>query len=62
MSDALVILMRWLHLSSMATLVGGFLYSRLVATPAAGELTPGTFVRNSTTRRPEGLGLSLSPP
>jgi putative copper export protein len=41
MSDALAILMRWLHLSSMATLVGGFLYSRLAVTPAAGELTPG---------------------
>jgi uncharacterized membrane protein len=43
MSDALALLMRWLHLSSMATLVGGFLYSRLVVTPAAGELTPGNF-------------------
>jgi hypothetical protein len=41
MSDALALLMRWLHLSSMATLVGGFLYSRLVMTAAAGELTPG---------------------
>ena len=40
MSDALIVLMRWLHISSMATLVGGFLYSRMAITPAAQALTP----------------------
>ncbi len=40
MSDALAVLMRWLHLTSMATLIGGFLYSRLVITGAAGSLAP----------------------
>ncbi len=30
MSDVLTIIMRWLHISSMATLVGGILYARLV--------------------------------
>ncbi len=32
--------MRWLHLSSMATLIGGILYGRLVMTPALGSLAP----------------------
>jgi uncharacterized membrane protein len=38
MADALFVFMRWLHLSSMATLVGGLLYARLAMTPAAGAL------------------------
>jgi uncharacterized membrane protein len=40
MAEALFVLMRWLHLSSMATLIGGMIYARLVLTPAAGELAP----------------------
>src|SRR5207302_1772011 len=36
MADALFVLMRWLHFTSMATLVGGILYGRLVMTRAAG--------------------------
>ena len=40
MSDVLTIIMRWLHISSMATLVGGMLYARLVMAPAIAELSP----------------------
>lgn len=38
--DAVIVVMRWLHLTSMATLIGGFLYGRLVMTPAIGSLAP----------------------
>ena len=34
----LSIIMRWMHLSSMATLLGGILYWRLVLTPASQAL------------------------
>ena len=40
MTDVLTIVMRWLHISSMATLVGGMLYARLVMAPAIGTLSP----------------------
>jgi uncharacterized membrane protein len=40
MDDALVVIMRWLHISSMATLVGGILYGRFVMTPALNSLAP----------------------
>jgi uncharacterized membrane protein len=40
MSDILTIIMRWLHISSMATLVGGVLYGRLVLAPAVATLSP----------------------
>ena len=40
MADVLFVLMRWLHFTSMATLVGGMLYGRLVMTPSAGALAP----------------------
>lgn len=40
MSDALYVIMHWLHVSSMAALVGGFLYARLALTPASGALAP----------------------
>ena len=33
--------MRWLHISSMATLVGGLIYARLAMTPACGA-RPGS--------------------
>jgi putative copper export protein len=39
MADVLSVIMRWLHLTSMATLIGGFLYGRLVITPALGTLS-----------------------
>ena len=32
--------MRWLHISSMAALVGGFLYARLAMTPASRVFAP----------------------
>jgi uncharacterized membrane protein len=34
MADILVTLMRWLHLSSVATLIGGILYARFVIAPS----------------------------
>ena len=40
MADVLFVIMRWLHLSSMATLVGGILYGRFVMAPAVGALAP----------------------
>ena len=40
MGDVLFVIMRWLHFSSMATLIGGLLYGRLVMLPAAGSLSP----------------------
>ena len=39
MFEALGIFMRWLHLASVATLVGGMIYGWLVLVPAAGVLT-----------------------
>jgi hypothetical protein len=38
MLDILTVFMRWIHISSMATLVGGMIYGRLVVAPAAGVL------------------------
>jgi len=40
MPDILTIFMRWLHISSVATLVGSILYARLVETPALAKLAP----------------------
>ncbi len=40
MADALFVLMRWLHFTSFVVLIGGFLYARLVLTPALGTLAP----------------------
>lgn len=40
MPDALFVLMRWLHFTSMATLIGGILYGRLVMTSALTSLAP----------------------
>jgi uncharacterized membrane protein len=42
MTDALNVLMRWLHIASMATLVGGVLYGRLIAWHAMQSLAPET--------------------
>ena len=41
MGDMLTAIMRWVHISSVVTLIGGILYSRFVMTPAAGSLSPG---------------------
>jgi uncharacterized membrane protein len=38
MTDALTVIMRWIHIASMATLVGGVLYGRLVLVPALAGL------------------------
>lgn len=38
MADILNVIMRWVHISSMATLIGGMLYARLAMAPAAGAL------------------------
>ena len=38
MYEALGILMRWLHIASVATLIGGMLYGWLVLVPATGVL------------------------
>ena len=38
MTDALNVLMRWLHITSVVTLAGGVLYARLVIVPAVASL------------------------
>ena len=38
MGDVLGLIMRWLHFSSLATLIGGILYGRLVMVPASAVL------------------------
>jgi putative copper export protein len=40
MPDVFGVLMQWLHISSMATLVGGLIYARLAMTPACKPLAP----------------------
>ena len=40
MSDALYVIMHWLHISSVVALVGGLLYARLAMTPASGTFAP----------------------
>jgi len=40
MGDVLGVIMRWLHYSSLATLIGGMLYGRLVMVPASAVLAP----------------------
>jgi len=40
MGDVLFVLMRWVHFSSMAALIGGLLYGRMVMTPAVGSVAP----------------------
>jgi uncharacterized membrane protein len=40
MAEALNVIMRWLHIASVAGLLGGMIYGRMVMTTAAGELAP----------------------
>jgi uncharacterized membrane protein len=40
MAEPLNLLMRWLHISSVAGLVGGMIYGRVAVVAAAGELEP----------------------
>lgn len=42
MADVLFVIMRWLHFASMATLVGGIIYGRLVMTSSIASLAPDT--------------------
>jgi uncharacterized membrane protein len=40
MAEAFNVFMRWLHISSVAGLIGGMIYGRVVMTASAGELAP----------------------
>ena len=40
MTDVLFVLMRWLHISSVATLIGGMIFGRMVMSQAAEGLSP----------------------
>lgn len=40
MTDVLLVFMRWIHIASMATLIGGLVYGRLVMAPAIATLAP----------------------
>jgi len=39
MTEALNVIMRWLHITSVVVLIGGVLYARLVVAPAVGSLS-----------------------
>lgn len=39
MPEILTVIMRWIHIASMATLVGGMVYGRLVMAPSIAELS-----------------------
>jgi uncharacterized membrane protein len=39
MGEILTALMRWVHISSVVTLIGGIVYARFVMIPAAGSLS-----------------------
>jgi uncharacterized membrane protein len=40
MPEILTVIMRWIHIASMATLVGGMVYGRLVMATSIAELSP----------------------
>jgi uncharacterized membrane protein len=40
MGEILTAIMRWVHISSVVTLIGGIVYARLVMIPAARSLSP----------------------
>jgi uncharacterized membrane protein len=40
MADALFVLMRWMHIASVATLIGGMIFGRMVMSQAAEGLSP----------------------
>jgi uncharacterized membrane protein len=42
MADILAVLMRWLHIGSVAALIGGAIFGRFVAAQAADTLNPET--------------------
>jgi uncharacterized membrane protein len=39
MSDVLPVIVRWIHIASMATLIGGILFARLALAPSAATLS-----------------------
>jgi uncharacterized membrane protein len=53
MYEALGIIMRWLHIASVATLIGGMLYGWLVLVPATGVLAADA--RHALTSRAAAL-------
>jgi uncharacterized membrane protein len=42
MDDALNVFMRWLHISSVVTLIGGMIFGRLVMIPSLNSVAPET--------------------
>jgi uncharacterized membrane protein len=42
MADILAVIMRWLHISAVAALIGGAIFGRFVAAHATGTLNPET--------------------
>jgi hypothetical protein len=40
MADAIYVIMRWLHIASMATLIGGMIFGRVVMSQAVEGLSP----------------------
>src|SRR5271157_4595888 len=40
MADVIYVIMRWLHIASMATLIGGMIFGRMVMAQAAEGLSP----------------------
>ena len=40
MADVIYVIMRWLHIASMATLIGGMIFGRAVMSQAAAGLSP----------------------
>jgi uncharacterized membrane protein len=42
MVEELAVFMRWLHISSVATLIGGMIFGRFVVTPASSALSAET--------------------
>jgi uncharacterized membrane protein len=40
MPDVFLVIVRWMHIASMAALIGGILYGRLVMIPAMAALAP----------------------
>ncbi len=57
MGEILAAVMRWLHITSMLSLLGGIIYARFVMIPAAAQLSPearGT-LEEGTARRFRGI-------
>jgi len=57
MGEILTTLMRWLHITSMLTLLGGILYARFVMIPAESALSPDSrkILDEATSRHFRGI-------